>query len=158
MNLRAATDSDLTAMVALFFASVHQIAAESYTPEQLNAWAPESPNMKEWGSRLALLETLVAEFEGTLAGFISYSRIGHIEFLYVSPAFSRKGVASALFEMAVGSLRSNGVENLSTDASIEALAFFQSKGFNTVKKQTVERNGVQLRRYAMTRVSTDACA
>lgn len=136
-------------MVALFIESVHQIAAHSYTLEQRMAWAPVSPDLEQWKSRLAILETLVADFEGVIGGFISYTGNGHIEYLFTSPAFSRRGVASRLYEAAVQSLRSKGVNKLTTHASMEARPFFELKGFSIVEEQLVERNGVQLRRFAM---------
>ncbi len=149
MKIRASTDSDVASMVALFFEAVHQIAARNYTVEQLAAWAPASPDLEQWQSRLALLETLVADFEGVIAGFIAYTGTGHIEYLYTSPAYSRKGVASKLYETAVQSLRSKGVKKLTTDASMEARPFFELRGFSIVEEQLVERNGVQLKRFAM---------
>ncbi len=155
MNIRTSTDNDVASIAALFTESVHQIAARSYTPMQLAAWAPESPDLGQWRSRLAPLETLVGELDGAIAGFISYTGNGHIEFLFTSPAFSRKGVASRLYEVALKILCSKGVETLSTEASIEARPFFESKGFNTVEEQVVERNGVQLKRFAMTRACRD---
>jgi putative acetyltransferase len=153
MKIRAKTDSDVASIATLFYESVHQIASQSYTPQQLKAWAPESPDLKQWQLRLARLETLVADFEGVLAGFISYTVDGHIEFLYTAPAFTRQGVASKLFEAAVQILQTKGVTNLSTEASIVARPFFEFMGFSVVEEQVVERNGVQLRRFAMTRVS-----
>ena len=126
MNIRASADSDVASIAALFTESVHRIAARSYTSEQLAAWAPEPPDLAQWRERLALLETLVAEFDGAMAGFISYTDSGHIEFLFTSPAFSRKGVASKLYEMAEQRLYLNGAKKLSADASIEARPFFES--------------------------------
>jgi len=155
MKIRTSTDSDLDSLVALFTESVHQIAARSYTPAQLAAWAPESPDLELWRSRLALVETLVAEIDEALAGFVSYTRDGHIEFLFTSPAFSRQGVASALFEAAARRLHVMGTNKLSTDASLEARPFFEAKGFRTVEEQVVERNGVQFRRFAMARACDD---
>src|SRR5690606_36227846 len=157
MKIRTSTKNDLDPLVALFTESVHQIAAQRYTPEQLAAWAPESPDLGLWRSRLALVETLVAEINGALAGFISYTRDGHIEFLFTSPAFSRQGVASALFEAAPQRLHSMGATKLATDASLEARPFFEAKGFRTVEEHVVERNGVQFRRFAMARACGDEC-
>ena len=158
MNIRAATDTDVASLVALFSESVHQIAARSYTPEQLAAWAPESPDLQQWRSRLACVETLVADFGGVIGGFISYTSSGHIEFLYTSPAFSRQGVASRLYVAATRRLHAKRVTSFSTDASLEACPFFEAMGFKVVEEQLIERSGVQLKRFAMTRISAEADA
>lgn len=151
LSLRPATQTDLPSIVSLFTDSVHQLAARSYTPEQRAAWAPEAPDLEQWRSRLSKVETLVAESGGDMAGFISFTTGGHIEFLFTAPAASRRGVASLLYEAAVERLLGKGVRKLTTDASLEARPFFESKGFSVVEAQTVERDGVQLQRFAMIR-------
>lgn len=151
MNIRPSTETDLAAMVALFSDAVHQIAVRSYTPEQLAAWAPESPDLEQWRSRLSPLETLIAESDGVMAGFISFTANGHIEFLFTAPAFSRQGVASTLYEAAAQRLLANGARTFTTEASLEARPFFEYKGFTVKDVQTAERDGVQFRRFAMAR-------
>lgn len=154
LTIRAATESDTATLITLFTESVHKIAAASYTPEQRDAWAPASPDMVQWQTRLASLNTLVAEKEGAMAGFISFTDDGHIELLFTSPTFARQGVASMLFEAAEKQLHANGVRHLTTEASLEARPFFESRGFKVVEKQAVKRNGVQLLRFAMAREKT----
>lgn len=151
LNLRPAAESDFPALVKLFTDSVHQIAARSYTPAQRAAWAPASPDLEQWRSRLSDLETLIAESAFALAGFISFTPRGHIEFLFTAPAFARQGVASTLYEAAMRSLIEKGINRLTTDASLEARPFFESRGFTVVEEQTVERNGVEFQRFAMAR-------
>lgn len=150
-TVRPATDSDVPAIARLFTDSVHRIAANSYSPEQLNAWAPRHPDMEAWEARLAPLTTLVAEVEGDMSGFISFTASGHIELLFTSPAFSRQGVASTLYVAALELLHENGVQVLSTEASLEAKPFFAGKGFYVVEQQLAEREGIKLKRYLMKR-------
>jgi putative acetyltransferase len=151
ISLRPATETDLPSIVSLFTDSVHQLAARSYTPAQRAAWAPEAPDLEQWRSRLAKVETLSAESNGTMTGFISFTANGHIEFLFTAPACSRRGVASLLYEAAVERLLGRGVRKLTTDASLEARPFFQAKGFSVVGAQTVERGSIKLQRFAMIR-------
>lgn len=124
LSLRPATETDLPSIVSLFTDSVHQLAARSYTPEQRAAWAPEAPDLSQWRYRLAKVETLIAESDGTMAGFISFTAGGHIEFLFTAPTFSRRGVASLLYEAAAERLLGKGVGKLTTEASLEARPFF----------------------------------
>ncbi|WP_296935907.1 GNAT family N-acetyltransferase [uncultured Marinobacter sp.] len=151
LSLRPGTETDLPSIVSLFTDSVHQLAARSYTPEQRAAWAPETPDLAQWRSRLSRVDTVIAESDGTMAGFISFTAGGHIEFLFTAPAFSRRGVASLLYEAALERLLGKGVRTLTTEASLEARPFFESRGFSVVEAQTVERDGVQLQRFAMAR-------
>jgi len=149
VNVRPYRDSDLESVALLFTASVHAVAAGYYDSAQRAAWAPQPPDLNEWRQRLAPLHTLVAEDHARLAGFISYEPNGHIEFLYVSPAHARRGVASALYRHVESALLSRGVEELFTEASLAARPFFEHQGFRIAEEQTVYRRGVSFRRYAM---------
>ena len=93
--------------------------------------------------------TLVAEIEPELAGFISFTSYGHIEFLFTLPRLSRQGVASELFEIAYGMQRGQGIDRLTTAASLEARPFFERRGFQVVNEEIVTRSGVPLKRFLM---------
>ena len=151
MIIRDFQASELHALVTVFQQAVHELAAGSYTPEQRAAWAPASPDLERWRERLAALHTLVADVGGDIAGFIAFSGAGHIDLLYTSPGFARQGVASRLFNEALKRLQARDVRELSTEASLEARPFFQTQGFSIVSEQVVERDGVALKRFVMTR-------
>ena len=114
--IRPYCESDLEAVALLFTDSVHHVANSYYDLEQLAAWAPRPPDLSSWKTRLASLETLVAETDGKLAGFISFESNGHIELLYTSPLNCRRGVASALFRHAEAAIAARGVAGSTTAA------------------------------------------
>lgn len=149
--LRRYREGDLQALVRLFTDAVHRLAGGYYTAAQLAAWAPQPPDLNGWTARLASLETLVAEIDGELAGFIAYEADGHIDLLYTSPAYCGRGVAAALFRQAEAELARRGITELYTEASLAARGFFEHRGFRIVEEQQVQRNGVVLQRYAMRR-------
>jgi len=162
IHLRTFTEADLPAIASLFTASVHDLGAAHYDSKQLAAWAPIPPDLETWAARLAGLHTILAAAGSELAGFISYERNGHIEFLYTMPGFERRGVASLLYQHVQNNL--SGVEqhvqnNLSgvelfTEASLVAKPFFLRQGFHVVAEQSVIRRGVAFRRFAMRKAAT----
>ena len=147
--VREAMNQDAPAIAALYTESIHGIAANSYSPQQLHAWAPSKPDLDKWRVRLAPLAALVAEVEGDMAGFIAFTAGGHIEFLFTSPAFSRQGIASALYAAALQQLHADGIKEITTEASLEARPFFERKGFEVIEEQFAERGGDALKRYLM---------
>jgi putative acetyltransferase len=147
--VRASSDADLEPIARLFTDSVRALGAARYDAAQLAAWAPEPPDLEAWRARLASLETLVAEADGELLGFLSYTPVGHVELLYTAPASARRGVASALYRAAEDELRARGVRELTTEASLVARPFFERQGYLVVEEQRVERNGQVFRRFAM---------
>jgi putative acetyltransferase len=147
--IRPYRESDLDALVSLFTASVHHLAASHYDADQRAAWAPRPPDLGSWTKRFARLQTLVAEADMKVAGFISYEQNGHIDLLYTSPAYSRRGIALALYREAEARLSREGIPELFTEASSVARPFFERCGFRFVEEQCVQVRGVTFRRYAM---------
>lgn len=150
MKLRPYKNSDLESVAHLFTASVHGLAIGHYDASQRAAWAPQPPDLSEWDERLNGLHTIVAENDDNeLAGFLSYAMNGYIGLLYVSPRYSRRGVASLLYREIESTLLFAGVEVLFTEASVMARPFFHRQGFLIAEEQIVSRRGVTFKRYAM---------
>src|SRR5438552_15149126 len=97
MNERPYESADLPSVIETYTASIRLLAAPCYTPEQIAAWAPIPPDAARWQERLAHLHTIVAESDGLLAGFASYTLDGYLDFLFTHPAFARHRVASSLY-------------------------------------------------------------
>ena len=140
---------DLTAILALFSASIHVLAATHYTHAQRRAWAPGEPDRDAWQARLLGQTTRLGEVDGALAGFIAYTQAGHIDLLYTAPAHARRGIASALYDEAESEARRLGAQRLVAEASLVATPFFERKGFRIVEVQDVVRGGIPFRRHGM---------
>jgi putative acetyltransferase len=155
VNIRPYAASDLTAVVELITDAVHVGAADQYTTAQRSAWAPIPPDLEYWRTRLDGVHMLVAELDSQLIGVISYEDDGHIDLLYTSPAFVRKGIASALYDRAEAALRTKGARELFTEASLIARPFFARQGFELVEEEVVTRRGVELARLRMRKTLRD---
>jgi putative acetyltransferase len=149
LTLRAYQASDLTAVVALFNASVQGLTDAQYDAAQRRAWAPTQADLPAWQVRLSCLTVLIAEVNRQIAGFICFSANGHIDLLYSSPHHARQGVAAALYLQAEGELIALGVPAIFTEASLTARPFFARQGFSVQQLQTLERGAVILQRFAM---------
>jgi putative acetyltransferase len=149
LDIRPYTDEDLTALVAIFTSSVHELAARYYTPQQLDTWAPRPPQLARWRQRLRSLKTVVATDAAILTGFISYTPAGHVDLLYTSPSYARRGVASLLYSSVESTLISAGALEILTEASLAARPFFEHFGFVVSQEQNVLLGGCSFPRYAM---------
>ena len=151
MPMRKWRPQDLDATIDTFRRAVHEIAAADYSPEELQAWAPEEADYSEWERRMDVSQGWTFEINGKLGGFITTDAPGHIDLLYVPPDYQRMGVATALLELLVADAGSRGITDLHTEASRTARPFFEQAGFSVVRAQTVTRNGVALERFVMER-------
>lgn len=153
-TLRRYAQADLEEAVALFGRAVHETAAADYTAEQLEAWAPERPDLEAWRLRLAGGEVLVAEQEGRLLGFIRFEQMERsalIDLFFVLPEAQRQGIATALLERARVWAQQRQLDGLVADVSLTARPFMLRHGFTVAAEQSVDRHGVALRRYRMQR-------
>ncbi|WP_343286518.1 GNAT family N-acetyltransferase [Faecalibacterium sp. An122] len=148
VTLRPYRPEDCPALAALFYETVHTVCTAHYTPAQLDAWAPaEGPDLAAWDDGFRAHVTLVAELDGQLVGFGDLDpAAGYLDRLYVSRAFQRRGVASALCDALEGAARSRPII---THASRTARPFFERRGYRVIRAQQVERRGVQLENFVM---------
>ena len=149
MAIRPYAESDLVPLVSLFTDAVHALAASRYDQAQLDAWAPTLPDLEAWALRFASVSTLVAEVGTERAGFISYESNGHVDLLYTSPAYCRRGVASMLCKHVEAALVANGRTEVFTEASLIARPFFEHHGFRVTEEQSIRLRGAMFRRFGM---------
>lgn len=141
--------ADLPGVIDTYTTAIQTLAASHYSPEQIAAWAPVPPDPIRWRERLSRLHTIVADADGALAGFVSYTGDGYIDFLFTHPAFARRGVATRLYRHAEAALCAARVPRLTTFASLASRQFFERHGFQVEREEDTDCRGVLLRRYAM---------
>jgi putative acetyltransferase len=149
MKERPYESTDLPSVMEIYTASIRSLAASYYSPEQIAAWAPIPPDAARWQERLSHLHTIVAESDGGLAGFASYTHDGYLDFLFTHPTFARRGVATRLYQRVESALRTVSAPRVTTHASLAARPFFDRHGFQLDAEEWVECRGAYLRRFAM---------
>ena len=149
MKERPYESTDLPSVMEIYTASIRSLAASYYSPEQIAAWAPIPPDAARWQERLSHLHTIVAESDGGLAGFASYTHDGYLAFLFTHPTFARRGVATRLYQCVESALRTVSAPKVTTHASLAAQSFFDRHGFQLDAEEWVECRGAYLRRFAM---------
>jgi putative acetyltransferase len=144
MQIRNFRPGDAPLLRTVFHASVHQLCARNYTPEQREAWAPLEHDAAQWAARLQARQPFVAELDGALAGFADLQDSGYIDLFFVAPAFAGRGVAKALMAHIDATAARRGITALYADVSLTAEPFFSRSGFAVERRQQVERAGVVL--------------
>ena len=88
---------------------------------------------------------MVAEGNGVQTGFGDIDETGYLDHLYVHADYQRKGIAAALCRELAQAVSGKIV----THASITAKPFFEKRGFQVVREQQVERQGIFLTNFVM---------
>ncbi|KFL33156.1 histone acetyltransferase [Sulfurospirillum sp. SCADC] len=138
-----------TEIVNLHHASVHAIDPLIYSLEQQEAWAHTPPNYPYWVKRLALKKPFVAMVEAKIVGFIELEANGHIDCAYTHPTYQKCGVMRSLYTYVENVAEQKGIKRLYLEASIVAKPFFERRGFITLKRNEIKRNGQMIVNYSM---------
>ncbi|MEM8885918.1 MAG: GNAT family N-acetyltransferase [Planctomycetota bacterium] len=149
VRIRRFRDEDTNPLATIFFDAVHAVDDRHYAAHERAAWAPEPRRGEAWRAQLAERETLVAEVDGEIAGFLAFEPWGRVDFTYVAPAFQRRGVARALHDRVRARAEERRLGRLVVEASHVARPFFESEGYRVVRRNEVERHGVTLSNWIM---------
>ena len=149
MEFREYKDTDLHAVLDLFYVTVHEVNKNDYSEEQLDAIAPKDANEYHWEKSLEKNHTIVVEEDDKLIAFGNIGKTGYLDRLYVHPDYLRKGIASKLVEELEEYAKKHGSHVINVTSSITSKAFFESKGYAVIEEQINERRGERLLRYLM---------
>lgn len=146
MNIRAYTPEDCKAIAELFYNTVHSVNTKDYTKEQLDVWATGQVDLEKWNMSFLEHDTAIAVENDLIVGFGDMDKTGYLDRLYVHRDYQRKGIATAICDTLEKAVHA---EIFTTHASITAKPFFLKRGYTSVKKQQVLRNGIFLTNYVM---------
>lgn len=143
--IRPCRVTDTPGLGALYHRAVREGAAPHYTEAQRAAWSPAPPNDEAWRRRLIEADTILAERDDRLLGFMTLDLgTGWLDFAYVAPEAAGQGVAATLYAVLEGRARVAGLTRLETEASLLAERFFARRGWRIVTRQQIERHGIRL--------------
>lgn len=142
---------DIEEIYKLFYETVHSVNIKDYTEEQINTWAPKTPDLKSWRDSLLKNQTFVAVKNKTneIIGFADLANDGYFDRAYVHKDYQGCGIGRAL--MLAGEQRAIelGIKELHCDVSVTAKPFVEKLGY-VVEKQSVKiKSGVEFTIFLM---------
>jgi putative acetyltransferase len=135
-GLRPFLPADVPVLAEIYQASVEALTEDDYSEGQREAWA-EMALDEGFGERLAKALTLVATMEGSPVGFIALKENRHIDLFYVHPAVARQGIGTMLYDAVEKLARARGATSLTADVSDTARPFFEGRGFQAQRRNTI---------------------
>ena len=135
--LRPFLPADTPILAAIFRASIEELTSEDYDLDQQEAWASLADDEEAFGNRLGAMLTLIATLSGSPVGFACLKGKDVIDCLYVHPVAVRQGAATALCDALEKLAEGRGASSMSVDASDPARSFFDRRGYQPHRRNTV---------------------
>ncbi|MBW8782528.1 MAG: GNAT family N-acetyltransferase [Verrucomicrobia bacterium] len=141
--------ADAEAIAGVYRDAVRRIGPVAYSEDQVEAWARHPLDINEFRIRLSRGVTLVMEEASKIIAFGQLEPYHHIAFLYTDGAHNRQGVGSQIYDALEQCAQLQHVSEIQTEASRISRPFFQKKGYEVVKAETVIHFGVEFERFQM---------
>ena len=146
--VREAEPSDVAAIATVHAASVRGLAASHYDDDQIASWSDSSADdfsLPDDGGRVVVAETAGSggsEAGGEIVGFgASDLESGEVRAVYVNPDHAGEGVGSAILLELESRARGEGLADLHLVASINAVPFYERRGWESTGPATYELEG-----------------
>lgn len=149
MILRRFRPEDLPEIADLFSDTIHRVNCRDYTPEQIRVWAAARDRLAGNPDFFLSLYTIVAVKRGKIAGYGNIDDTGYLDHLYIHSDFQGQGIATAICQELERYAFSQHAPKITVHASITARPFFEKRGYQVLREQQVERQGVLLTNYKM---------
>lgn len=150
--IRRFKPGDEAALLDVYRSAIHLIAAQDYTAEQIQAWAPADMDADSWARRMREIQPFVAEQGGEIVGYADLQQNGYIDHFFVSGRHPRQGIGRRLMQRIHQEANALGLTELTSQVSKTAEPFFLLHGFEVVERQFPVRRGVVLQNAMMRKV------
>jgi putative acetyltransferase len=149
INIRQAISNDLENILQLFRETIEVVNAKDYSPEQVKVWANGAEKKEKWSEKISQQYFVLAEIGSILVGFGSITIDGYLDFMYVNKNYQNIGVATEIYNELEKFAQTNQLDKITSDVSVTAKPFFGKKGFEVIREQQVDINGIKLTNYKM---------
>lgn len=154
MKIRLFRRQDAAQIAQLFHETVREVNIRDYSETQVQAWAPDDLNFRNWAEIGSQCFTYVADREGEIIGFGELEANGQIDCFYCHKNYQRSGVGSQIYQAIETKAKELKLDYLFTESSITAKPFFDKMGFSIVKEQQVSCRGETFINYLMEKFLT----
>ncbi|KEO71888.1 GNAT family N-acetyltransferase [Anditalea andensis] len=148
-SIRVSNLNDLADIIKLFKETIAVVCKDDYSPEQLKVWTSSTENPDRWIDKIKSHYLLVAELDKELIGIASLDNRDYIDLLFVHKDYQRKGIANRLYSEIENEAIKRKITSLYADVSITAKLFFQKIGYEILKEQKNNKEGVEIINYKM---------
>jgi len=151
MNLRQITIKDQLELKKVYFKSILSIDKNIYSQEQKRAWSSQAWNNSNFNKSITKGRGWLLSKKGIIIAFATRYPTDRIALFYCKGKFQRKGYGFKLLQKLEDEAKKEGLNSLSTEASLISYELFLKNEWKIIRKEKVIINKIFFERYKMTK-------
>ena len=152
MNLRQITIKDQLELKKIYFDSIQSLDEKIYCQEQKRAWSSQAWDNSNFNKSITRGKGWLLSEKGIIIAFATRFPKNRIALFYCRSKFQRKGCGSKLLDKLEDEAQKEGLDSLSTEASLISYKLFLKKEWKIIRKENVTINNIFFERYKMIKV------
>ncbi len=152
MNLRQITIKDQLELKKVYFDSIQSLDEKIYSQEQKIAWSSQAWNNPNFDKSITEGKGWLLSKQGLIIAFATRYPTDRIALFYCKGKFQRKGYGSKLLNKLEDEAKKEGLDSLSTEASLISYELFIKNKWKIIRKEKVIINNIFFERYKMTKI------
>ena len=152
MNLRQITMKDQLELKKVYFDSIQSLDEEIYSKEQKRAWSSQAWDNPNFEKSITQGKGWLLSDKGIILAFATRYPKNRIALFYCKGKFQRKGFGSKLLHKLEDEAKKEGLDSLSTEASLISYELFLKNKWEIIRKEKVTINNIFFERYKMIKI------
>ena len=152
MNLRQITIKDQLELKKVYFDSIQSLDEKIYSQEQKRVWSSQAWNNINFDISITKGKGWLLSVKGIIVAFATRYPNSRIALFYCKSKFQRKGYGSKLIFKIEDEAKKEGLDSLSTEASLISNKLFLKNEWEIIRKEKVTINNIFFERYKMTKI------
>ena len=150
-NLRQITIKDQLELKKVYFDSIQSLDEKIYSQEQKRAWSSQAWNNSNFEKSITKGRGWLLSKKGIIIAFAIRYPSDRIALFYCKGKFQRKGCGSKLLYKLEDEAKKEGLDSLSTEASLISYGLFLKNEWKIIRKEKIIINNIFFERYKMTK-------
>ena len=151
MNLRQITTKDQMELKKVYFDSIQSLDEKIYSQDQKRAWSSQAWNNPNFDKSITQGKGWLLSKKGIIIAFAIRYPSDRIALFYCKSKFQRKGLGSRLLHKLEDEAKKEGLDTLSTEASLISYELFLKNEWKIIRKEKVIINNIFFERYKMSK-------
>ena len=152
MNLRQITTKDQLELKKVYFDSIQSLDEKIYNKEQKKAWSSQAWDNQNFNKSITQGKGWLLSEKEVIIAFATRYPNNRIALFYCKGKFQRKGFGSKLLNKLEDEAKKEGLDFLSTEASLISYKLFLKNEWEIIRKEKIIINNIFFERYKMIKI------